>query len=58
MESFAARWSFYHVIDTLAAGKGPAIPESTMKLQLITLSVLAYTGLAIACICYAELALP
>jgi len=30
----------------------------TMKLQLMTFSVLAYTALAIACICYAELVLP
>jgi hypothetical protein len=29
-----------------------------MKLQLITASVIAYTVLAVAWICYAELALP
>jgi hypothetical protein len=28
-----------------------------MKLQLITASVIAYTFIAMACICYAELAL-
>lgn len=29
-----------------------------MKLPLLSLSVLAYTLLAMACICYAELVLP
>jgi hypothetical protein len=29
-----------------------------MKLQLITASIVAYTVLAVALICYAELALP
>jgi hypothetical protein len=32
--------------------------EFIMKLQFLTLSVLAYTALAMACICYAELVLP
>jgi hypothetical protein len=29
-----------------------------MRLQFLTLSVLAYSLLAMACICYAELAIP
>jgi hypothetical protein len=32
--------------------------EPAMKLQLMTFSILAYTALAIACICYAELVFP
>ncbi len=32
--------------------------SSIMKLPLITASVLAYTALTLACICYAGLALP
>ncbi len=35
-----------------------AMGSSTMKLPLITATVVAYTVLAMAWICYAELALP
>jgi hypothetical protein len=39
------------------AGRRERARECLMKLQLITASVIAYTVLAMAWICYAELAL-
>jgi hypothetical protein len=43
-----------------AAANPPALVfrEFFMKLQLISASVVAYTILTMACICYAELAIP
>lgn len=39
------------------AGRRERVTEYPMKLQLITATVIAYTVLAMAWICYAELAL-
>ena len=49
----------YYAFDKVVA-QSPRnhISGAVMRLQFLTLSVLAYTLLAMACICYAELAIP
>ncbi|HZV63420.1 MAG TPA: hypothetical protein VFG03_00720 [Telluria sp.] len=57
--SFKGR-AVYHVFTggTGIAGRIPVLGSPDMKLHLITASIVAYTILAMAWICYSELALP
>jgi hypothetical protein len=57
-ESFKSRDAYYVLNKLAAESRSACFGEPDMKLHLITASIVAYTILAMAWICYSELVLP